>query len=100
MRTMQQDVFEKKLSGNSQKNPHNRNTAMCLMWKEHGHFPMDNSPPLTIPLTNPPPDNSPGQFPSDNSFSQLGQSPPYRSKPNLKITNIHTCMHTCIYIHT
>src|SRR6218665_285111 len=44
-------------------------------------------------------DNIPGQFPPDNSLSQLGQFPPYSSKPNLKITYIHTCMHTCIHIY-
>src|SRR6218665_1275562 len=55
-----------------------------------------------------PPDISPGQFPRtiprdnyppDNSPSQLGQFPPYRSKPNFKLHNMHTCMHTCIHIY-
>src|SRR6218665_2441923 len=50
----------------------------------NGHFPR------TIPRILPP----------DNSPSQLGQFPPYRSKPNLKITYIHKCMHTCIHIYT
>src|SRR6218665_3711945 len=46
--------------------------------------------PDISPLDNSPPDNSP---------SQLGQFPPYRSKPNLKITYIHTYMHMCIHIY-
>src|SRR6218665_3659751 len=40
---------------------------------------LDNSPQTLVPRTIPPPNQ-------DNS-------PPYRSKPNLKITYIRTCMH-------
>jgi len=42
-----------------------------------------------------PPDNSPGQFPS-----QLGQFPPYRSKPNFKIIYIYIHVYTHAYIYT
>jgi len=50
------------------------------------------------------PDNSPRQFTPDNyhpdnSPSQLGQFPLYRSKSNLKITCMYAHMHTYKYIY-
>src|SRR6218665_340541 len=47
-------------------------------------------PPWTIPRTL-----RPRTIPPPNKDN----SPPYRSKPNFKITYIHTCMHTCLHIY-